>query len=87
MELWQYNAWCEAYRARQDDELVIQVQAAYLCAYWNGFSKHKKSLDSVLRSIQKKHKKIKREPIDLEKVSEEFNKMEDLRRNGYEKRN
>jgi hypothetical protein len=83
MELWQYNAWCEAYKDRQTDNLVIQIQAEYLGAYWNGFSKHKKSLNSVINSIQRRNKKVVRKPIDVQKVSDDFRMMEELKQNGW----
>lgn len=85
MDLWQYNAWCESYKLRISDELAIQVQAAYMCAYWNGFNKHKKSLSDVLKSIQKDDKHYSKKPIDLKKVSDEFNRMEELKNYGWTK--
>ena len=87
MELWQYNAWCEAYKCRVSDELVIQVQAAYLGAYWSGFSKHKKSLESVIKSITRgnEHKKSKKKPINIDTVSNQFRQMEELKVYGYTK--
>ena len=86
MELWQYNAWCEAYKDRSVDVLAIQIQAAYLGAYWNGFNKHKKSLESVLKSLRKeKLNKAKKEPIDVDKISEQFRQMEELKIYGYTK--
>lgn len=85
MELWQYNAWCEAYKCRMSDELVIQIQAAYLGAYWSGFSKHKKSLESVIRSINRgnEHKKSKKKPINIDSISRQFEQMEELKQNGW----
>ena len=87
MELWQYNAWCEAYRCKVTDDLVIQVQAAYLGAYWSSFSKHKKSLESVIKTITRNNsrKKSKREPIDMNSVSKQFMQMEELKYNGWTK--
>lgn len=87
MELWQYNAWCEAYQDKIVDTLSIQVQAAYLGAYWSGFSKHKKSLNQVLDSLRKRkvNKATKKKPIDVEKISEQFRQMEELKVYGYTK--
>lgn len=86
MDLWQYNAWCEAYQDKIIDNLTIQIQAAYLNAYWSGFSKHKKSLDSVLKSLRKdKVNKAKKEPINVKEISEQFRQMEELKLYGYTK--
>lgn len=84
MELWQYNAWCEAYQDKIIDTLSIQVQAEYLGAYWSGFSKHKKSLNSVLESLRPKKKlNMKKEPINVINVSEQFRQMEELKLYGW----
>ena len=86
MELWQYNAWCEAYQDKIIDTLSIQVQAEYLGAYWSGFSKHKKSLNSVLESLRPKKKlNMKKEPINVINVSEQFRQMEELKLYGWTK--
>lgn len=87
MDLWQYNAWCEAYQDKIVDALSIQVQAAYLGAYWGGFSKHKKSLTQVLDSLRKRkvNKTTKKKPINVEKISEQFRQMEELKLYGYTK--
>lgn len=87
MELWQYNAWCEAYKCRMSDDLVIQIQAAYLGAYWGGFSKHKKSLESVIKSINRgnERRKSKLKPIDTDSISKQFMQMEELKQNGWTK--
>lgn len=84
MELWQYNAWCEAYQDRITDNLTVQIQAHYLGAYWSGFSNHKKSLKQVLDSLRKKKvNKTKKKPIDVDKLSEQFRQMEELKLYGY----
>lgn len=72
---------------RQVDNLALQVQSAYYCAYWNSWSKHKKSLQSILRAIyasseKQKKKKVK---IDVEKVSKQFRQMEELIKDGWTK--
>lgn len=86
MELWQYNAWCEAYQDKIIDTLSIQVQAEYLGAYWSGFSKNKKSLNSVLESLRPKKKlNMKKEPIDVISVSKQFRQMEELKLYGWTK--
>lgn len=86
MELWQYNAWCEAYQDKIIDTLSIQVQAEYLGAYWSGFSKHKKSLNSVLESLRPKKKlNTKKEPINVINVSKQFRQMEELKLYGWTK--
>lgn len=85
MSLWQYNAYCEAYRVRQNDELALQIQAAYMCAYWSGFTKGpKKTLDSVLHDIRVKHHTAPK-PIDYTSVDKEFQQAEDLKTHGWTK--
>lgn len=81
MSLWQYNAWCEAYRDRIKDDLSLQLQAAYMGAYWNGATKHKKSLMRILNGLYEKEKV----PIDVKKVSEEFRQYEELKNYGWTK--
>jgi hypothetical protein len=85
MELWQYNAWGDAFRDKQIDKLAIQIQAEYLGAYWGGLSnKRKKSLDAVLSAIHKKKPKhVKREPIDVEAIEKDFQRLEELKANGW----
>lgn len=72
---------------KQADELVSRIEAAYYNAYWNGSQKHKKSLSSIVKNIYKEvsKKKIKREPIDFNKVHKEFAEMEELRKYGGKK--
>ena len=80
MTLWQYNAWCEAYQQRVKDDLTLQVQAAYYCAYWNGGSKHKRSLKSVLREIQGSKKKRKKgPPLDVAEAKRIFQRLEEIK--------
>jgi hypothetical protein len=81
MSLWQYNAWCEAYQDRIKDTLSLQLQAAYMGAYWSGASKHKKSLMRILNSLYETEKV----PIDVKKVSEEFRQYEELKNYGWTK--
>lgn len=84
MSFWQYNAWCEAYRDKQLDNLSLQVQAAYYGAYWSSATKHKKSLRQVLDNINKgRTRKTKRVPIDYEKVNSEFKQVEEIRKYGW----
>lgn len=72
---------------RQRDTLAIQVQSAFYGAYWNGFSKHKKSLDRVLKDIYKgTEKKKKVVPIDFKRLENEFIAMEELHKNGWTKK-
>lgn len=55
-----------------------------MSAYWNGFSKHKKSLNDVLKTIQKENnEKFNRKPINVKKISEQFKQMEDLKHYGW----
>lgn len=86
MTLWQYNAWTEAYREREIDELAIQIQGAFMGAYWNSAAHHKKSLNSVLENIRaplRKNKKVVKAPIDLTKVEEQFAAYEELKNSGW----
>lgn len=87
LTIYQYNAYCEGYKLKQADELVSLIESAYYNAYWNGTQKHKKSLSSVVRNIYKEvsKSKIKRTPIDFNKVDKEFAEMEELRKYGSKK--
>ena len=85
LTIYQYNAYCDGYRLRQADELVAKVEAAYYSAYWNGAQKHKKSLNTVVKSIYKgvtKNKKP-RKPIDVKATENDFAKMEGLKKYGW----
>lgn len=82
MSLWQYNAWCEAHMAKVRDTLSIQIQAAWLGAYWSSAAKHKKSLKSVLKIIQKQDTEEKRKPINMKEVVEMFRQFEELQKYG-----
>ena len=82
LTIYQYNAYCEGYKLRQVDELASRVEAAYYGAYWNGASKHKKSLQSVVNKLYqsvRKSKKKTTEPIDIKALDKEFAEMEVLR--------
>lgn len=73
---------------KQADDLVSLVEAAYYNAYWNGASKHKKSLESVVKGIYKNVSRHKEEvvPIDYEAINKEFAGMEELRKYGWTKK-
>ena len=69
---------------KQTDELASRIEAAYYNAYWNGASKHKKSLQSVINKLYQQARKTtkKREPIDIKALEKEFAEMEELRKYG-----
>lgn len=85
MTMWQYNAWTEAFQEKKVDELAIQIQGAFMAAYWSSAAKHKKSLNSVLDSIRAplRKRKAKNVPIDLAKVEEQFRAYEELKSSGW----
>ena len=86
MDFWQYNAWCEAYKAKQADKLSIELQASYMAAYWNNAGKKGKSLRTVLKEIQGPQNK-QREKIDYNKVADKFRQFEELKNYGRTKVN
>ena len=83
----QYNAYCEGYRYRCADDLANLMTAAYYNAYWNGASKSKRSLDSVLRKMYRElDKKKKNKPVekmDVAGIKKDFERMEALRKYGW----
>lgn len=83
MPLWMYNAYNDGVMLKQQDELALQVQAAYMCAYWGSETKHKKSLSQIIDSIYTNKKKKEYKPIDVKALEKEFKMMEDLRTNGW----
>lgn len=86
MDLWEYNAWSEAWQDCVADDLSLQLQAAYYGAYWSGWTKgHKKSLQQVLKSLRPKKHKNNSKPIDVEKVAKELKEAEELAKNGWTK--
>ena len=85
MPLWMYNAYSEGFLLKQKDELALQIQSAYMGAYWNSALKHKKSLQDVIDKIYRDKRKIDRKPIDVKALEKEFKTMEDIRNNGWTK--
>lgn len=85
MDLWQYNAWCEAFKDKSYQLQASQVQAAYFGAYWARESKRKKlSLKAVLKMLRGSEENPKPgPPIDVEKVQEQFRQAEELQTHGY----
>lgn len=81
MTLWQYNAWCEAYRARMRDGLSLQIQAAYLGAYWSSSAKRKKSLQSVLKGLEGKPQ-VRKKETNFVQVANKFKQFEELQQYG-----
>lgn len=87
MTFWQYNAYCKAHQLRAKDQLAIQVQAAYLEAYWNSATKHKKSLAQMIQQIYQDGDVV-RKPINFkaaEKDFESFEQIKELQEKGYAK--
>lgn len=84
MEIWQYNAYCQGIRIKEADNLSILLQAAYYEAYWNGASKHKVSLERVIKDVYKRVMPAKpKKAINFEEASKEFKNMEDLKKYGW----
>lgn len=82
MEMWQYNAYSEAYAQRMSDQLVIHIQAAWLNAHWAGSSKHKMSLQKALK-MARGEQNAPRVAIDKDKAAKAFRQMEELEQNGW----
>lgn len=83
MSLWQFNAFAEAFKLRVNDQLSLQLQSAYMGAYWGAMtSKPKKSLKSVLDQLTR-HENKQRVPIDVQSVSEQFKQIEEIQKYGY----
>ena len=83
MSLWQFNSWMRAQSRRQKDSLALQVQAAYYNAYWNSATKHKKSLNSVLKDIYREERTSNRKKIDFKQAESKFKKFEEILTNGW----
>lgn len=81
MDIWQYNAWCEAWQYRCSATLQQMVQAAYMNAYWTNSGKKGKSLSTVLKYLRVPENKP-RKKIDVDTVAEQFRQFEELRKYG-----
>lgn len=88
MDLWQYNAWLEAYNLKETDRLATAVHAAFYGAYWGVDSKHrKKSLSEVIKGLYAPHDSRKKTKTDFKAVAESFRRFEELSKYGWTKEN
>lgn len=81
MDIWQYNAWCEAWLFRCNDTLLQMTQAAFLDAYWTNGGHKAKSLSTVLNHLRMREDKP-RTKIDINVVEEQFRQFEELQKYG-----
>ena len=84
MDLWQYNAYSQAWEIRTRDALAIEIQGAWMAAYWSSGAKHKKSLKSVLKGLEVREE-LPREPINKEEVEKTFKQFEEIQKYGWTK--
>lgn len=84
MDLWQYNAYSQAWEARTRDALAIEIQGAWMTAYWSSGAKHKMSLKKVLKRLEMKEE-LPREPIDKAAVEKAFKQFEEIQKYGWTK--
>ena len=86
MDIWQFNAYSLAWKARTRDSLAIAFQGAWMTAYWSSNRKHKMSLKKALKSLEdKKDKETERKPIDKQKVEKAFKRFEEIQKYGWTK--
>ena len=84
MDFWQFNAYSLAWEAQKRDQLAIEIQGAWMNAYWSGTSKHKKSLKQVLKALEQREE-LPREPVDKVAVEKQFKQFEELQKYGWTK--
>lgn len=84
MELWQYQAWCDASDMRRTDQIQNEIHGAYWNAYWNSAAKHKKSLKKVLE-LYHENKQSALVPINFEELDAQFKLAEEMKQNGLAK--
>lgn len=82
MDLWQYNAYSQAWKLRTRDALAIELQGAWMAAYWSSSKKHKLSLKKVLKKLEAKDQ-VERKPIDKKKVEDAFRQFEEIQKYGW----
>ena len=84
MSIWQFNAYSQAWKARNRDALAIEIQGAWMTAYWSSRVKHKKSLQSVLRGLQESEKdNAPRQKIDKKAAENLFKQFEEIKAYGW----
>ena len=84
MDIWQYNAYCQAWKARTRDALAIEFQGAWMTAYWGSAAKHKISLRKALRGLED-DKPTERKPINKQEAEKTFKQFEEIQKNGWTK--
>ena len=84
MDLWQFNAYSQAWEARTKDALAIQVQGAWMTAYWSSTIKHKVSLKKVLKDLVA-GEELPREKVDKQAAEKAFKQFEEIQKYGWTK--
>lgn len=84
MDVWQYNAYSQAWEQRTRDALAIEIQGAWMAAYWSSGKKHKISLKNVLKKLSGEKKKTQK-PMDRQKVDKTFKQFEEILKYGWTK--
>ena len=84
MEVWQYNAYTEAWEKRIHDLLAVELQGAWMTAYWSSKKKHKVSLKKVLKDLSR-GEELPREKIDKKEVENSFRQFEEIMKHGWTK--
>ena len=82
MEVWQYNAYTEAWHKRISDVLAVELQGAWMTAYWSSERKHKVSLKKVLKELTPEEDRP-REKINKKEVENSFRQFEEILNHGY----
>lgn len=85
MDIWQFNAYSQAWKIRTRDALAIEIQGAWMTAYWcNPHAKHKVSLKKVLKGLTE-DEELPREKINKQEVEKQFRQFEELQKYGWTK--
>lgn len=85
MDIWQYNAYSLAWKARTRDALALEIQGAWMTGYWgNPYIKHKRSLKQVLKDVSF-DRELPREKVNAEDAEKRFRQFEELQKYGWTK--
>lgn len=84
MEFWQFNAYTEAWEKRIRDSLAIELQGAWMTAYWSSDKKHKVSLKKVLKDLSGEEERP-REKINKKEAESAFRQFEEIMKYGWTK--
>lgn len=82
MDMWQWNAWGDAWRYRNADDNQKLAHAAFLTSYWIRAGKKGKSLSAILKALEVKEDKPV-EKINKDVVADQFRQFEELQNRGW----